>query len=169
MTDRPVDSAVVWSARDPQGTVTELHRPNEQTAENVLGVLRVTNYALQRNMTIYVETDTARGLRDALNTLLLDDGGSAERAHPQATPEGWQAFHGAEHRQLSTRASRIGQQLAEHTTALARIAGRARQAEDAREEVSLEYVAEVLHLLAVQQQRVAASLGDVLSALAGEP
>lgn len=161
--------ARLWAARDPDGNVIELW-----PAAGLVGPANATALlsVIQRGQPPaggWLELATARGLRDALNLLLLDDNGSGERAHPQATVEGWQAFHDAEHRQLSTRAMRIGQQLAEHTTALAQVAGRAREAESAREQVSLEYVAEVVHLLAVQQQRVAASLGDLLSALAGEP
>jgi hypothetical protein len=154
----------VWARRDSDGHLLEMFRPLNAPGD-AIGVLQLEGRGVRIGW--YVDAEGARELRDALNRALADDDGCPETSRLQPAVEGAHALHAAQHRQLEVRARRIAEQLNEHTTALARVAGRTHEA-SYPESVSLDGLAELVHLLAVQQQRVAASLGDLLSAIAGE-
>lgn len=115
-------------------------------------------------LSVRLTASAVRGLRDALNRLLAGADDDEQNSHSQTT-DGAQALQAAQ-QQLQARVRRIAEQLNEHTTELAEVAGRAAWVGD--RPLRLSGVAEVVYLLAVQQQRVAASLGDLLSAIAGE-
>jgi hypothetical protein len=167
------EPGLLWTARDHEGDVGELRRaiPSDPVYRDadVLGLLRVNGSGF------LVETDTARDLRDALNRMLVDDGGSAETGRPQASVEGWQALHGALHGQLQRRARRIGQTVSEQVLSFARVVDQARAAEEAGPRTGVDpndrarMMAALVTLLAVQQQKTAALLGDLLAAIEGQP
>jgi hypothetical protein len=143
------DSAWLWETRMRRDIV----RPRD-----VLAVLEVEN----RDGS-WLTAEGARGLRDALTRVLGDDGSTHP---PQESP---QALHAAQHQQLEAAARRFAEHVDDQANALAAIAARTHEASATAEAVDVVDVAELLHLLAVQQQRTTASLGDLLSAIAGEP
>jgi hypothetical protein len=149
----PVARDVLWSHTDEEAdTARMLRGPFNEARRDALAHLMVWDGVVN------LDHDAVRRLRNACDRLLT---GAAHPA-PEAPPV---TMHAAEHQRLEAAARRIGEQLNEHTTELARVAGRAQEPPPLWPEPE---VYQVLGQLAVQQQRVAASLGDLLAALAGE-
>lgn len=146
----------VWTAADPDGDVLEVYRRVDLEPDfdldrlpQVIGSLRMYERVF------YLERDTARALWHTVGRLLgVDEQSSA--------PDPASLY-------IGRRPVAIGLQLDEHVQALARVTQRAYELDGAVMPVSLKVakLTEVVHLLAVQEQRVAASLGDLLSELAG--
>jgi hypothetical protein len=107
---------------------------------------------------VWLTADAVRDLRDALNRVLVEDGGSEEDTYRQSTLEGAQALHAAQHRQLEAASRRITRAVDEQTAILARLA----------DEPGLQLSATVGTMLGVQRRLVAA-FGDLLAAVAGQP
>jgi hypothetical protein len=155
----PVARDVLWSHTDEEAdTARMLHGPFNDD-KDALGHLMVWDGVVN------LDHDAVRRLRNACDRLLTSTAlASTGAAHP--APEAPAvSVHAEQHQRLEAAARRIGEQLSEHTTALARVAGRAQELPPLWPEPE---VYQVLGQLAVQQQRVAASLGDLLAALAGE-
>jgi hypothetical protein len=106
-----------------------------------------------------LDRDAVRRLGNACNRL----------AGVPAPPTAPEALHAVQHQQLEAAARRFAEHVDEQANALARIAGQTQEASATPEAADVDHVAELVHLLAVQQQRTTASLGDLLSAIAGEP
>jgi hypothetical protein len=161
--DVVTETHLLWQDRDSEGSVGELRRAIVSDVD-VLALLRVNGSGFE------VETGSARALRDALNLLLVDDGGSAE-GHTANTVEGTHALHQTHHTVLEQRARRLGEQCNERAAALSKLGEQARRIELAEltGESAFERTAELVRLLAVAQQQTNALIGDLLSAIAGEP
>jgi hypothetical protein len=158
------ETHLLWQDRDPDGSVGELRRAIVSDVD-VLALLRVNGSGFE------VETGSARALRDALNLLLVDDGGSAE-GHTANTVEGTHALHQTHHTVLEQRARRLGEQCNERAAALSKLGEQARRIELDEfndHEAGIRRTAELVRLLAVAQQQTNALIGDLLSAIAGEP
>jgi hypothetical protein len=105
---------LLWTARDHENDLGELRRaapadPVYADAD-VLGVLRVNGSGFD------LDTGTARGLRDALNVLLVDDAGVD--VEPMV-------MHEAQHHAVQRQALRIGRDVAEQAADLVRLASKA--------------------------------------------
>lgn len=150
MTDTPPR---LWYYVDAAEDTAALYRAdliNDSAPGDVVAMLTARD--------VWLTSDAARDLRDALNGLLVADGGSAENTYRQSTLEGAQALHAAQHRQLEVVTRRIIRSVTEQAEILARLAA----------EPDLQLAATVGAMLGVQRRTVAA-LGDLLAALAGEP
>jgi hypothetical protein len=145
-----------WSATDWEEDHAELDPPDRAVAPSaVLALLTVSSSTFDVWRSFWVDAEAARGLRDALDRLLPHE-------EQPAAPDPASLY-------IGRRAAAIGRQLDEHVQALARVTQRAQDLDGAPMPVSLKVakLTELVHLLAVQEQRVAASLGDLLSELAG--
>lgn len=163
MMQSPVDDGVLWRFVDAAGDEAELYRPSPDTGEDTLATLVGWGREL-----VWLTSDAARDLRDALNQLLVEDGGSEETRLRQATLEGAHALHAEQHRQLERAARRSAQHIDEQAGILARIVDVA-DAGRVVEEVDPAALAGTVHALLDVQRRTVASVGDLLTAIQGEP
>jgi hypothetical protein len=150
MTDGPVWLWEYTDAADAQAVLWPSEAVRDVLPADVVAVLDAP--------LVWLTSDAARDLRDALNRVLVEDGGSEENTYRQSTLEGAQALHAAQHRQLEAASRRITRAVDEQAAILARLA----------DEPGLQLSATVGTMLGVQRRLVAA-FGDLLAAVAGQP
>jgi hypothetical protein len=151
------DPYLLWTARDHENDVGELRRaaPADPVFADadVLGVLRVNGSGF------LLDTDTARGLRDALNVLLVDDAGVD--VEPMV-------MHEAQHHAVQRQALRIGRDVAEQAADLVRLASKARGLDaPATTGADTRALAELVRMVTVQQSRTTSLLGDLAAVIGG--
>lgn len=159
-----IGGRTLFEARDPSGDALILRSAVDGPGvpDTILAVLTIAREP-SPSAGAYswkVERESARSLRDALNRLLVEDGGSAENAYLQATLEGAQALHAMQHRQMAAAARRIADHVDDHAAALARFAA---------DRDAVRAAPPLLGMLLDVQRRSVADLGDLLAAIAGQP
>lgn len=154
---------VLWNHSDEAGDLAELISSPDP---DHVAALTATN--LEEGVYVYLTEAAARGLRDALNRLFADDDAPTETSRPQPATDAAVALHAAQHLQLQAAARRIADAVGEQVHAVAQLIDQAEAADDWVQADAVPILAALLSKLAVQHQRTAASLGDLLSTIAGE-